>query len=103
VSISFHVDNISLEAEDDCPVRLVQKLAVATIGLVALLEQKLKLEVAKDKTFKLASDQSVQKTLDDALPELGSSERAIKELGIVGATGQAGFFQAAVAHDEDAG
>ncbi len=46
VSVSFNVDDTPLEAEDDCPVRIVEKLAVAATGLVEILENGLLLEVA---------------------------------------------------------
>jgi hypothetical protein len=48
--------------------KLTRKLAEATKGLVAILEDELKVPVDKDKTFKLASDAAVLKLLDDALP-----------------------------------
>ncbi len=38
VAISFRVDDLLLEAEDDCPTRLVTKLAAATVGLIAILK-----------------------------------------------------------------
>ncbi len=69
-----------LEAEG-CLDRLTRKLAEATIWLVAMLEEQLKLLVAKDKTFKLTSDSAVLKLLDEALPGLGTPQSVVKRLG----------------------
>ncbi len=58
VAISFHVDDVPLDAEDECPVTLVKKLAQATEGFIGILEGELKLPVARDKTFKLATSEA---------------------------------------------
>ncbi len=71
-----------LEAEDDCPKSLSSKLAGATIGPIAVLEDELKLPVATEKTLKVAYDSAVLKLLDDALPGCGTPQPVMKRLGI---------------------
>ncbi len=55
-------------------------MTTATTGLVEIIENGRLLEVAGDKTFKLASDSQVLRMLDSQLPGFGNPERVIKRL-----------------------